>query len=597
MDINNFSLLDINLASSDAMVRKNSIPKLPAGREFSSVYQQTRENANRASDRQKDNNAIKSTQEDKSAENKRLLQQNSLKTTWENNKKHNDEVREQSANKNEEKLSNNDLEGVHQTVVQQAKAEEVISEDSPELTISAESLLREIREDGQKLPYGELSGNVLQGNGIYIEADSERLAEDASIKENEQTDPIVDMDVDNASVMHSDLLSAAEQHAINEAVLNAGVNESGNNPVDGSAQNTSDDYKNEQGIRLDAEAGISTEQSLLDEASESDSDIVESSANTIDKSASAEDDELALIATNNENDELKNTLPPMPGAQNIRNAPDQSNAINATHDEDHNNETEPDKQIDKRSSEKTLDTSVKNAADVIKNAEQDTEHDVKANDEKYAKVLESLGVARNKESKTIENFGLSNANEKLNTKRDENLVSTRSDSITQTKNDHQKSFLDLSKLSTNTKVPLRDTLELPVTHKKWGESLAEKVLLLVNQKGSTARLNLIPHNLGPLEIKLQLQGQLQGEASSIEFVTHHSATKEAIESAIPKLREMFESGGLSLGDVNVKDHSRHSKERGQAHYFTKIERKDNNVSASDESTPNFIKKGRVDYFV
>lgn len=99
-----------------------------------------------------------------------------------------------------------------------------------------------------------------------------------------------------------------------------------------------------------------------------------------------------------------------------------------------------------------------------------------------------------------------------------------------------------------------------------------------------------------MEIKLQLQG----DASSIEFVTHHSATKEAIESAIPKLREMFESGGLSLGDVNVKDHSRHSKGGEQANYFTKTERKDNNASASDESAVevlNVIKKGRVDYFV
>jgi len=596
MDINNFSLLDINLASSDAMVRKNSIPKLPAGREFSSVYQQTRENANRASDRQKDNNAIKSTQEDKSAENKRLLQQNSLKKTWENNKKHNDEVREQSANKTEEHLKNNDLEDAHETVVQQAKAEEIISEDSHELTNRAESQLRETQEDGQELPYGDLSGNVLQGNGIYIEADSERVAEDASNKENEQTDQIVGMEVDNASVMHSDLLSDAEQNALNEAVLVAGVNESGNNQVNRPAQDVSDDNKNEQGTVLDIETGIQTEQSLLAEAAKSDSDAVESGANTRDKSASTEDGESALIATNNENDGLKNTIQHMPGAQNTGNASDQSNAINSAHDDDNNNETNPDKQIDKRSSEKTSDTSTKNAADAIQNAKQDTEQDANANNEKYAKVLESLGIARNKESKAIENFGLSNANEKLTTKRDENLVSTRSDSITQTKNDHQKSFLDLNKLSTHTKVPLRDTLEIPVTHKKWGELLAEKTLLLVNQKGSTARLNLIPHNLGPLEIKLQLQG----DASSIEFVTHHSATKEAIESAIPKLREMFESGGLSLGDVNVKDHSRHSKGGEQANYFTKTERKDNNASASDESAVevlNVIKKGRVDYFV
>jgi len=111
---------------------------------------------------------------------------------------------------------------------------------------------------------------------------------------------------------------------------------------------------------------------------------------------------------------------------------------------------------------------------------------------------------------------------------------------------------DFSKTLAAEKLPLRETIELPVSHKNWGEALAEKTALLVGQRGNFARLNLVPHNLGPLEVRVQLQG----ETSSLEFIAVNPATKDAIESAIPRLREMFESGGLALGDVNVNSQSK-----------------------------------------
>lgn len=111
---------------------------------------------------------------------------------------------------------------------------------------------------------------------------------------------------------------------------------------------------------------------------------------------------------------------------------------------------------------------------------------------------------------------------------------------------------DFAKTLSAEKLPLRETIELPVSHKNWGEALAEKTALIVGQKGNFARLNLVPHNLGPLEVRVQLQG----ETSSVEFIATNPATKDAIESAIPRLREMFESGGLALGDVNVNSQSK-----------------------------------------
>lgn len=161
------------------------------------------------------------------------------------------------------------------------------------------------------------------------------------------------------------------------------------------------------------------------------------------------------------------------------------------------------------------------------------------------------------------------------------------------KNNVIKAASEFSRSLAAAKQPLRETIELPVAHKNWGEALAEKTLLLVSQKGSSARLNLVPHNLGPLEIKLQLQG----DSSSIEFVAHHAHTKETIETAIPRLREMFESGGLSLGDVNVKDHSKHARGQEPNAFFTRKDNKEEPISAPAELPVEALKMGRVDYIV
>ncbi|MBL4607640.1 MAG: flagellar hook-length control protein FliK [Pseudomonadales bacterium] len=157
--------------------------------------------------------------------------------------------------------------------------------------------------------------------------------------------------------------------------------------------------------------------------------------------------------------------------------------------------------------------------------------------------------------------------------------------------------LDFSKALSAEKSPLRETIELPVSHKNWGEALAEKTALLVGQRGGFARLNLVPHNLGPLEIRVHLQG----DSSSVEFIAVNPATKEAIESAIPKLREMFESGGLNLGDVNVNSQSKRDGSEERAQKFRNSESRDeSNVELAESGVASPLSTslldGRVDFY-
>jgi len=94
-------------------------------------------------------------------------------------------------------------------------------------------------------------------------------------------------------------------------------------------------------------------------------------------------------------------------------------------------------------------------------------------------------------------------------------------------------------------------MDRPVGHPGWSQGLGERVLWMTGRGLQAAELRLDPPHLGPLEVRIDLNQ----DQANIQFVSHHAAVREAIESAIPKLREMLGAQQLNLMDVNVSQHS------------------------------------------
>jgi len=97
-------------------------------------------------------------------------------------------------------------------------------------------------------------------------------------------------------------------------------------------------------------------------------------------------------------------------------------------------------------------------------------------------------------------------------------------------------------------------LDIPIGAPGWNGELAQKVVWMATQNQQVAELRLNPPHLGPVEVMLTL-GNDQGAQASIQFASPHLATREAIESALPRLREMLADGGIALGNVTVGAHS------------------------------------------
>jgi flagellar hook-length control protein FliK len=81
----------------------------------------------------------------------------------------------------------------------------------------------------------------------------------------------------------------------------------------------------------------------------------------------------------------------------------------------------------------------------------------------------------------------------------------------------------------------------------WGQELGQQMLLAVDGKLQTATLHLNPPQLGPLEVHLQMQA---GPVSA-QFASPHQAVREAVQSALPQLHDMFAGAGLNLSQASV----------------------------------------------
>ena len=98
-------------------------------------------------------------------------------------------------------------------------------------------------------------------------------------------------------------------------------------------------------------------------------------------------------------------------------------------------------------------------------------------------------------------------------------------------------------------MPAQVTINTPVSHEKWGDEFNQKITWLSNQKEQTAELHLNPPQLGPMDVVLKVSGD---QATAL-FTSPHAAVREAVEQALPRLREMLADSGIMLGNATVSD--------------------------------------------
>ena len=103
-------------------------------------------------------------------------------------------------------------------------------------------------------------------------------------------------------------------------------------------------------------------------------------------------------------------------------------------------------------------------------------------------------------------------------------------------------------------------LHTPVGSSEWADELSTRLTLMAERGHHTASLRLSPEHLGPLEIRISVTD----DQASVWFGAAHADTRSAIEQALPRLRELFASQGLTLADAGVSHQSAQDQSRPQA---------------------------------
>ena len=90
---------------------------------------------------------------------------------------------------------------------------------------------------------------------------------------------------------------------------------------------------------------------------------------------------------------------------------------------------------------------------------------------------------------------------------------------------------------------------------QWVNDIGNRMSMMVSDKVHSASLQLTPDNLGPVQVKIDINDN----QASVWFTADHPDTRTALEQSLPQLREMFASQGMSLTDAGV--FSQHSQQQ------------------------------------
>jgi flagellar hook-length control protein FliK len=135
----------------------------------------------------------------------------------------------------------------------------------------------------------------------------------------------------------------------------------------------------------------------------------------------------------------------------------------------------------------------------------------------------------------------------------------------------------------------------------WQGAIGERVLWMAQGEQQFARLTLNPPHLGPLEVRVSISQ----EQTSVLFLAHQATVREALDAALPRLRELFDQQSLSLvhaevADPGTRQHDPRQSSPGDASAGGTISGR----GASDEtddgpllSVPVVTAQGLVDLFV
>ena len=132
------------------------------------------------------------------------------------------------------------------------------------------------------------------------------------------------------------------------------------------------------------------------------------------------------------------------------------------------------------------------------------------------------------------------------------LASTNPDeSISTINSSHLQHLSALSGARISTPSAQAAPPQLPLTttagQSGWAEEVGNRVIWMLGRAESKAELVLTPPNLGKVEVSINLNG----DQTTAHFIASSQAARDALEQALPRLRDILQQSGIALGQTHV----------------------------------------------
>lgn len=130
---------------------------------------------------------------------------------------------------------------------------------------------------------------------------------------------------------------------------------------------------------------------------------------------------------------------------------------------------------------------------------------------------------------------------------------------------------------------------------QWTQDVGQRIQMMMNKAMNSLEIRLDPAGLGAMKIRLNLDAEKQ---THIVLSATSYMTREMLENAIPRLRDMLSQQGVELASVTVQEETaeEHSAEQGTAQQKNRgIAGMDTNEELTESGM--VIKQGLVDQYV
>jgi flagellar hook-length control protein FliK len=130
----------------------------------------------------------------------------------------------------------------------------------------------------------------------------------------------------------------------------------------------------------------------------------------------------------------------------------------------------------------------------------------------------------------------------------------------------------------------------------WGQEIGKKIVWMVGQSEQSATITLNPPDLGPMKIVIEVNKT----DTRVRFTSDQNEVRQAIESSLPKLREVFQDAGLQLGQATIS--SGFSENNSSPSTFSRSKhpeienKKEESTNNKKEVSIEKVRSGLVDIF-